>query len=75
MTEASEECDPIPDGCEETFLFLRRGIVAKTNPQTGIVEFNVTPAKVLKADDPNWSIPNLSQADIDAAIPNAPIED
>ncbi|MFN6563881.1 MAG: hypothetical protein RMY28_029360 [Nostoc sp. ChiSLP01] len=50
-------------------------LVAKTNPQTGTIEFNVTPAKVLKAGEPNWSIPNLSQADIDAAIPNAPIED
>ncbi|MBD2683221.1 MULTISPECIES: hypothetical protein [Nostoc] len=50
-------------------------LVAKTNPQTGTIEFNVTPAKVLKASEPNWSIPNLSQTDIDAAIPNAPIED
>ncbi|MBX9253681.1 hypothetical protein H1Q63_06905 [Desmonostoc muscorum CCALA 125] len=50
-------------------------LVAKTNPETGTVEFNVNPAKVFKAGEPNWSIPNLSQADIDAAIPNAPIED
>ncbi|BAZ50425.1 hypothetical protein NIES4103_30410 [Nostoc sp. NIES-4103] len=50
-------------------------LVATTNPQTGAVEFNVAPAKVYKAGDVNWSIPNLTQADIDAAIPNAPIED
>ncbi|MBD2514216.1 hypothetical protein H6G93_04185 [Nostoc sp. FACHB-973] len=50
-------------------------LVAKTNPETGTFEFNVNPAKVFKAGEPNWSIPNLSQADIDAAIPNAPIED
>jgi hypothetical protein len=50
-------------------------LVAKTNPQTGNVEFNIALAKVLKADEPNWLIPNLSQAYIDAAIPNAPIED
>ncbi|QSJ18055.1 hypothetical protein JYQ62_04190 [Nostoc sp. UHCC 0702] len=50
-------------------------LVATTNPQTGAVEFNVAPAKVYKAGDVNWSIPTLTQADIDAAIPNAPIED
>ncbi|MBD2610505.1 hypothetical protein VF14_36615 [Nostoc linckia z18] len=50
-------------------------LIAKTNPQTGTIEFNVNPARVFKAGEPNWSIPNLSQADIDAAIPNAPIED
>ncbi len=26
MTKASEESDPIPNGCKETFLFLRRGV-------------------------------------------------
>ncbi|MBC1235891.1 hypothetical protein [Nostoc sp. 2RC] len=50
-------------------------LIAKTNPQTGTIEFNVNPARVFKAGESNWSIPNLSQADIDAAIPNAPIED
>ena len=50
-------------------------LVAKTNPETGAVEFNVAPAKVLKAGDVNWSVPNLSQAEIDAAKPNAPIND
>jgi hypothetical protein len=50
-------------------------LVAKSNPQTGAVEFNITPAKVFKANEVSWSIPNLSQADIDANVPNAPIED
>ncbi|MBD2409192.1 hypothetical protein FACHB389_33000 [Nostoc calcicola FACHB-389] len=50
-------------------------LVAKTNLEMGTFEFNVNPAKVFKAGEPNWPIPNLSQADIDAAIPNAPIED
>ena len=50
-------------------------LVAKTNPETGAIEFNITPAKVFKSGEGNWSIPTLSQADIDAAIPNAPIED
>lgn len=49
--------------------------IAKTNPETGIVEFNLPPAKVFKVGEGNWSIPNMSQADIDANVPNAPIED
>ena len=50
-------------------------LVAKTNPKTSAVEFNVIPAKVFKAGEGNWSIPNLSLADIDAHVLNAPIED
>jgi hypothetical protein len=50
-------------------------LIAKTNPNTGAVEFNVNPAKVFKAGESNWSVPSLSQADIDAQFPNAPIED
>ena len=50
-------------------------LVAKANPETGAVEFNVTPAKVLKAGEVNWSIPDLSPADIDSKLPNAPIDD
>lgn len=49
-------------------------LVAKTNPQTGAIEFNVRPAKVFKAGEPDWSIPTFSQADIDAKTPNAPID-
>ncbi|WP_193194892.1 hypothetical protein [Nostoc sp. MG11] len=50
-------------------------LVAKTNPDTNAVEFNVTPAKVIRVGEMNWTIPNLSQAEIDATAPNAPIED
>jgi hypothetical protein len=50
-------------------------LVAKTNPETGAVELNVTPAKVFKAGEVSWSIPALSQADVEAQTPNAPIED
>lgn len=50
-------------------------LVAKTNAETGAVEFNVSPAKVFKAGAPNWSIPTLSQADIDSQTANAPIDD
>ncbi|RCJ39149.1 hypothetical protein A6770_11940 [Nostoc minutum NIES-26] len=50
-------------------------LIAKTNPETGAIEFNIPPAKTIKVGDVSLSIPNLSQAEIDAASPNAPIED
>jgi hypothetical protein len=50
-------------------------LVAKTNPDTNAIEFNIAPAKVLKAGEGTWAIPNLAQADVDAQTPNAPIED
>lgn len=50
-------------------------LVAKSNPATSTIEFNVAPAKILKAGEVNWSIPNLTQAEIDQQVPNAPIED
>lgn len=49
--------------------------VATANRETGVVEFNISPAKVFRAGEANWSVPNLSQADIDSQVPNAPIED
>ena len=52
-------------------------LVATTNPTTGEVELNTPLAltKILNVGEPNWSIPNLAQADIDAQKPNAPIDD
>ena len=50
-------------------------LVVKTNPDTGAFEFNVAPTKVFTAGEGDWSIPTLSQADIDAESPNAPIDD
>ncbi|MBD3884115.1 hypothetical protein IFO70_20410 [Phormidium tenue FACHB-886] len=50
-------------------------LLATTNPDTGAVELNVPPAKVLKAGEGTWTIPSLSQTEIDAQAPNAPIED
>ncbi len=50
-------------------------LVATTNAETGVIEFNVAPAKVLKSGEGNLSIPELSLAEVDAIEPNAPIED
>jgi hypothetical protein len=47
-------------------------LVITTN-SNGITEFNLPPAETLTASTAtNWSIPDLAQADIDAAKPNAP---
>ncbi|MBD2449377.1 hypothetical protein H6G76_19865 [Nostoc sp. FACHB-152] len=50
-------------------------LIAQTNPQTGAIELNVPPAKVFKPTETTWQIPNLSTVDINAQVPNAPIED
>ncbi|HEY9694449.1 MAG TPA: hypothetical protein V6D15_19780 [Oculatellaceae cyanobacterium] len=48
--------------------------VARTNA-TGGIELNIVPAKVYKAGDINWYIPNLSQADINAQTPSEALID
>lgn len=50
-------------------------LVAKTNPETGVLELSTPPFQVLKAGEGNWFIPNVSQADLDTRLPNAPIND
>lgn len=40
--------------------------IATSNPVSGVVEFNVAPAKTFKAGETSWAIPALSQADINA---------
>ena len=49
-------------------------LVAKTNA-AGELEFNLDPAKLLKAGEGNLMIPNLTLASVETTTPNAPIED
>ena len=49
--------------------------IVRTNPATGAIELNVAPAHVFKAGETNWTIPNLSQADVNAQIPSPQIID
>lgn len=49
-------------------------MIAKTTP-TGELEFNVSPAKLLKSGEGNLMIPNLTLASVETTPPNAPIED
>lgn len=49
-------------------------LIARTNPLTGEIELNAPPASVSLAGELNPGVPNLSQAQIDAQVPNAPID-
>lgn len=49
--------------------------IARANPATGVIEFNVEPAKVYLAGETNWLIPTLSQADIDTQTPSPQLID
>ncbi|QSJ20699.1 hypothetical protein JYQ62_08635 [Nostoc sp. UHCC 0702] len=55
----------IPDGNRLTI---------KRNPETDAIEVNVPNVQIVKANDVNWFIPNVSQALIDTRVPNAPSE-
>jgi hypothetical protein len=49
--------------------------IVRTNPATGAIEFNVAPARTFKAGETSWSVPNLSQVDINVQIPSPQIID
>lgn len=44
-----------------------------TDP-TGAIQFNLPLAGIFKAGEGTWTIPNLSQAEVDAQVANAPID-
>lgn len=47
-------------------------LVLKTNPDTGVIEFNQAGTKILRRGEVNWFIPNVSQDIVDARVINAP---
>ena len=49
--------------------------IVRTNPATGAIELNVVPAHVFKVGETNWTIPSLSQADVNAQTPSPQIID
>jgi hypothetical protein len=49
--------------------------IVRMNPATGAIELNVPPASTFKAGETNWTIPSLSQADINAQTPSPQIID
>jgi hypothetical protein len=89
-TDDSWDCEGIylPNDLKVTGLSLAEGqptaikildgtkLVITSDPNTGELSFN-TPSLLLKPiteSDPNWTIPNLTQGDIDAQVPNAPVD-
>ncbi|MEH2111633.1 hypothetical protein [Nostoc sp.] len=53
----------IPDGSK---------LAIKTNLDNAAIEINIPNAQIVKANEVNWFIPNVSQALIDTRVPNAP---
>jgi hypothetical protein len=51
-------------------------LVISANQETGELAFNVPSGllEIVPITDNNWSVPDLTQADIDAQVPNAPID-
>lgn len=49
-------------------------LTASANPDTGVIEFNTPALNLFKANEIDWAIPSLTQADVDAQTPNAPID-
>ncbi|MBW4594646.1 MAG: hypothetical protein KME46_17480 [Brasilonema angustatum HA4187-MV1] len=49
-------------------------LIVRSNPLTGEIELNAPPAGVFSLGELNPTVPYLSQAQIDAQVPNAPID-
>lgn len=45
-------------------------LLVQADSDSGALQLNVPPAKVFKAGDVNWTIPNVSQAFLDSRIPS-----
>ncbi|WP_013321672.1 hypothetical protein [Gloeothece verrucosa] len=49
-------------------------LVISSNPETGVLELNLPPTQVYLADEVNWEIPDLTQADLETTFPDAPTD-
>lgn len=61
---------------EPTLLTVVPGaqVSVTSNPTTGAIEVNVPPLQVVSASAATEPLPTLTQAEIDAQLPNAPID-
>lgn len=50
-------------------------LIVRNNAETGEIDLNITPARVFEAGATDWSVPALSQADIEAATPSPELID
>lgn len=44
------------------------------NPDTGAIEFNLPPAQVFQVGEVNWDIPDVTEADLNQQLPQAPTD-
>lgn len=44
------------------------------NPETGALEFNLPPVQVFKTGEVNWDIPEVTEADLNRQLPQAPTD-
>ncbi|QIR35796.1 hypothetical protein HCG51_02855 [Tolypothrix sp. PCC 7910] len=61
------------EGAAAIKIFKGTQLIAKSNPETSALEFNVTPSKVFKAGDINWYIPNIGEKNIASRLPDVPL--
>ncbi|BAY30277.1 hypothetical protein NIES2107_21210 [Nostoc carneum NIES-2107] len=61
------------EGAAAIKIFKGTQLIAKSNPETSALEFNITPNKLLKAGDINWYIPNVGEKNIASRLPDVPL--
>jgi hypothetical protein len=60
-------------GASAIKIFKGTQLIAKSNPETSVLELNITPSKVFKSGDINWYIPNVGEKNIAARVPDVPL--
>ncbi|MBW4507749.1 MAG: hypothetical protein KME64_14725 [Scytonematopsis contorta HA4267-MV1] len=60
------------DGAIAIKILKGTQLVAKSNPDTGVLELNTNPSKIFQAGDVKWYIPNVPAASIASRVPNVP---
>ena len=49
-------------------------LVATADPETGVLDFNAPGLGFFKTGEIDWTIPTLTQAEVEAQVPNAPVD-
>ena len=49
-------------------------LTATADPETGVIDFNAPGSGFFKTGEIDWAIPTLTQAEVEAQVPNAPVD-
>ena len=49
-------------------------LVATANPETGVIDFNIPNSGFFKSGEIDWTIPALTQTEVESQVPNAPVD-